>query len=88
MQKKKKSTHPRKKSTKSTPAKQKKSKPQKKSTKKHFGAFKSTHYDPCLKSNQGAQMQVKMLNPGTNIMIHCLCLCTWQLLMKKFALNT
>ena len=24
-----------------------KSEPQKKSTKKHYGAFKSTHYDPC-----------------------------------------
>ena len=35
-----------KKSTKSTPAHQKKSKPQKKSTKKHYGTFKSTHYDP------------------------------------------
>ena len=43
----KKSTHSGKKSTKSTPAHQKKSNPQKKSTKKHYGAFKSTHYDPC-----------------------------------------
>ena len=25
----------------------KKSEPQEKSTKKHYGAFKSTHYDPC-----------------------------------------
>ena len=36
-----------KKSTKSTPAHQKKSEPQKKSTKKHYSAFKSSHYDPC-----------------------------------------
>ena len=35
-----------KKSTKSTPAHQKK-RATEKSTKKHYGAFKSTHYDPC-----------------------------------------
>ena len=41
----KKSTHPEKKSTKSTPAHQKKASPP--PPKKHYGAFKSTHYDPC-----------------------------------------
>ena len=44
MQKKKKHS-PWKKSTKSTPAHQKKWATEK-STKKHYGAFKSTHYDP------------------------------------------
>ena len=36
-----------KKSTKSTPAHQKKVRHRKKGTKKHYGALKSTHYDPC-----------------------------------------
>ena len=31
----------------------KKSKPQKKSTKKHYGAFKSTHYNPCIMKDKG-----------------------------------
>ena len=51
-----KSTHPEKKSTKSTPAHQKKKgSHRKKSTKKHYGAFKSTHYDPCYTFTQNIQ---------------------------------
>ena len=42
----KKSTHPGKKGTKNTLAHQKKAS-HRKSTKKHYGALKSTHYDPC-----------------------------------------
>ena len=37
----------------------KKSKQQKKSTKKHYGAFKSTHYDPC-RNNTGKNCALKI----------------------------
>ena len=51
----KKNTHPGKNSTKNTPAHQKRQATEKR-IKKHYSAFKSTHYDPCKCFNGGLTM--------------------------------